>query len=142
MNGPSLIIAALALAALASFIWTLRFAIAKHITREEAQRRMTEFNIQALTKLLDASERDFLRARLPNQTFRRLHRRRMRVALMYLSDLSNILSAFDPSSIGEMRTLVLRARFQVIRMWLFPSITAADMDLATAFERLNKEALE
>lgn len=137
MNTPAFIVSILAIAALAALIWSLRLAT-KHISREEAEQRMTEFNIEALAKLMDGAERDFLRSRLPRKTFRKIQRKRMRVALAYLSDLSTILSAFDASTIGEMRLLILRTRLQALRLWAFPTTSVPHCELVHAFQRLSK----
>jgi hypothetical protein len=137
MNMPSLMVLILVVAALVALIWSLRLASAKSISREEAEQRMTGFNIEALAKLMDNSERDFLRSRLPARTFRKIQRQRMRVALAYLSDLSKIISAFDASTIGELRLLILRTRFQAMRMWLFPSSAVAPCELPNALHRLS-----
>lgn len=138
MNIPALIISILIVAALVALIWSLRLAKAKAISREEAEQRMTAFNIEALAKLMDGSERDFLRSRLPPRIFRRIQRKRMRVALAYLSDLSTIVSLFDAASLGELRLLILRTRFQALRMWAFPSSSVAPCELVPAFQRLSK----
>jgi hypothetical protein len=138
MNIPALIIALLVVAALAALIWSVFLARAKRISRQEAEQRMSGFNIEALAKLMDVSERDFLRSRLAPRTFRTIQRKRMRVALAYLSDLSTILSSFDPSTLGELRLLILRARFQALRMWAFPSTSVEPCELIHAFQRLSK----
>jgi hypothetical protein len=137
MNIPALTISILVIAALAALIWSLRLAT-QRISREEAEQKMTEFNIEALAKLMDGAERDFLRSRLPKKSFRKIQRKRMRVALAYLSDLSTILSAFDANTIGEVRLQILRTRFQALRMWAFPSSSIAPCELVHAFHRLSK----
>jgi hypothetical protein len=137
VNLPTLTISILIVAALAALLWSLGLAKAKSISSEEAEQRMTGFNIEALAKLMDRSERDFLRSRLAPGTFRRIQRKRMRVALVYLSDLSTIISAFDDKTLGDLRLLILRARFQALRMWAFPSSSVAPCELVHAFQRLS-----
>jgi hypothetical protein len=117
---------------------SLRLALAESISREEAEQRMTGFNIEAPAKLIAQSGIFFA---LDCQTFRKIQRQRMRVALAYLSDLSKIISSFDPSTIGELRLLILRTRFQALRMWAFPSSSVVPCELVHAFQRLCKSVV-
>ena len=141
MNLSTLVLSCLVLAALAGLVWSVKLATRKAISREEAEQRMGALNIDALAKLMDREEQLFLRARLPIRTFRQLQRKRMRVALAYLSDLSVVISAFDSASIDHLRTLIMRTRLQALRIWLFPSSPVDSLEIVPELRRFTNSSL-
>lgn len=142
MSPSTLILSCLVLAALAALVWSVKLATTKAMSREEAEERLSTFNIDALAKLMDREEQLFLRARLPITTFRQLQRKRMRVALAYLSDLSVVISAFDSASIDHLRMLIMRTRLHALKIWLFPSSPADSLKIVPELRRFTNNSLK
>jgi hypothetical protein len=90
-------------------------------SREQAEAEMEDFNVAALKRLLSKSEQLFLKASVPPKRYRKIQRKRMRVALAYLSELNRLLSCFEEAEgVRSLRRTIARARFCAIRGWLFP----------------------
>jgi hypothetical protein len=91
-----------------------------------APSRLQEFNLDALAILLDPLEQQYLSQQLPPQKYRYIHRKRMRVALAYLTELENALPSSNhevaQAALSRARLLILQLRFRAICSFLLPKI--------------------
>jgi hypothetical protein len=123
--------------ALATSLWFATRIARPRLNVAEAERQLKDFNIAALSRLLSQEEKAFLVSRLGQSCFAKIQRRRMRVALLYLSDLSAILNALHLAEASELRLLIAKARLTAMWAWLFPISALPNLDLQQSLQRLK-----
>jgi len=127
------VIAAAVLGTMVAVYWFGRAS--EVLSYQEAEIKLQDFNFPALIRLLSGSERAFLEQRLEQRAFARIERRRMRVVLLYLSELRSILDALPGLETAELRSLMMKARLHALRCWLWPVSTRRNPQLETGFQR-------
>jgi hypothetical protein len=86
--------------------------------------RLEDLNLAALANLMDPAEQKYLHQELSGPDFRRLHRRRMRVALAYLSELQDALPTASDSqthaTLSRTRLLIMELRCRAVLSYVLP----------------------
>lgn len=120
-------------AAISLLIGALMYAIFLRKSTHAGKIRLEDFNVAALSNLIDPAEQEYLHRHLSGPDFRRLHRRRMKVALAYLSELQDALPDFTTNAthaaVSRTRLLILELRFRTILSYLVPHMKVNAPDL-------------
>jgi hypothetical protein len=126
---------------LAVAVVTLMYFALRRKRPDEAAPSLEEVNVTALANLMDAGEQAFLAKRLSPRSYRRIHRKRMRVALGYLGELEQALPSrtSDTSHVvlSRARLLIFILRLRVMGSFLLPNMRLKKRPLEEVVAQLS-----
>jgi len=156
------IIVPASIVALAAILWMLRGPSSAAVNLDELRSQLRPMDVDAFRNLIDSRETQYLRNRLPDSDFRRIHRERMLAATDYVwcaarnagilvklgeaakneSDASLVEAAFTlQENALRLRLQAFQAIPRLYMSMIVPKWDLAPQGLADGFDRLTRQAI-